>query len=195
MCGSALGRVAVADVQPATLPILVPIEHGGFSRRLGAWLIDTAILWAGLVVLTAVGFPSAFFGVVSRGGLVIFALPWLSTPIVGLGLIPLDLLGVVNGVFTKLGAGEFVVTALPGLYYVLLTGLKGGTVGKMAVGVVVINTDRRPPGLKSAILRETVGKLASTVPLLLGFMTIVWDPEKRAWHDKLAGTRVVKARR
>ena len=97
--------------------------------------------------------------------------------------------------FTKPGAAELVVIALPWLYYVLLTGLKGRTVGKMAVGVVVINTDRRPPGLKSAILRETVGKLASTVPLLLGFITIAWDPERRAWHDKLAGTTVVKARR
>jgi len=33
--------------------------------------------------------------------------------------------------------------------------------------------------------------LVSLLPLGLGFLWILFDPEKRAWHDRLSRTRVV----
>jgi uncharacterized RDD family membrane protein YckC len=32
----------------------------------------------------------------------------------------------------------------------------------------------------------------STILLGLGFLWIIWDPKKQGWHDKLAGTVVVR---
>jgi uncharacterized RDD family membrane protein YckC len=29
----------------------------------------------------------------------------------------------------------------------------------------------------------------------LGFLWIIWDPERQAWHDKIAGTVVVRVPR
>ena len=33
----------------------------------------------------------------------------------------------------------------------------------------------------------------STIPIFLGFFWMLWDPEKRTWHDKIAGAVVVPA--
>ena len=87
------------------------------------------------------------------------------------------------------------VFVFPALYYVLLTGLRGQTLGKMTLGIRVVGPDRRVPGLKYAALREVVGKFLSVNALFLGFLWISWDREKRGWHDMIAKTHVVKKSR
>ena len=80
------------------------------------------------------------------------------------------------------------------LYYWLLTGLRGQTVGKMAVGIKVVNAKGNTPGLGYAALREIPGKIVSTIGLFIGFFWVGLDPEKQGWHDKIAGTYVVSTR-
>ena len=46
-----------------------------------------------------------------------------------------------------------------------------------------------------AVLREIVGKFVSAIAFFLGFLWIGWDGRKQGWHDKIAGTHVVRARR
>jgi uncharacterized RDD family membrane protein YckC len=75
-----------------------------------------------------------------------------------------------------------------------MTGLKGQTVGKMAVGIKVVNRQGNMPGLGRAALREVVGKTISTVIIGVGFLWITWDSQKQGLHDKIADTFVVKAR-
>jgi len=90
-----------------------------------------------------------------------------------------------DGLFTYL---------LPGAYYVLLTGLRGQTIGKIAVGIRVVNVEGRPPGIWYAFLREIIGKLVSGLFCMLGYLWVIWDSEKQAWHDKIARTHVVRIR-
>ena len=100
------------------------------------------------------------------------------------------------------GVGSTIIGAITGepalgsllsiLYYVLLIGLKGQTLGKMALHIMVIDARGNAPGIWRAILREVIGKLVSTVVLLLGYLWIIWDREKRGWHDYIAGTWVVR---
>ncbi len=40
-----------------------------------------------------------------------------------------------------------------------------------------------------------LGYFASTIPLCLGFLWIAFDKRKQGWHDKLAGTVVIRAQR
>jgi len=40
-------------------------------------------------------------------------------------------------------------------------------------------------------LRRLGWSLLSLLPLGLGYLWIVFDPLRRAWHDRLSGTRVV----
>ena len=89
-------------------------------------------------------------------------------------------------------SGNFVVFIITPLYYVVLTGTRGQTLGKMALGIKVVNRNGDVPGLGYAALREVVGKFISFIALLLGFLSIAWDPKKQGWHDKIAGTWVIK---
>ncbi|MEK6734314.1 MAG: RDD family protein [Pseudomonadota bacterium] len=34
--------------------------------------------------------------------------------------------------------------------------------------------------------------ILSALPFFLGYLWIVFDPKKQGWHDKLAGTLVIK---
>jgi uncharacterized RDD family membrane protein YckC len=77
-------------------------------------------------------------------------------------------------------------------YWWLLTGLRGQTLGKMALGIQVVNREGNVPGLGRAFLREVVGKLLSAAVVYLGFLAIAWDRDKRGWHDRIAGTCVVR---
>ena len=91
--------------------------------------------------------------------------------------------------------GILVILLLPWLYYWLFTGLQGQTLGKKAVGIKVVDGQGDIPGLGRAALREVVGKVISSIPFFLGFFWIGWDSRKQGWHDKLAGTYVVRSRR
>ena len=77
-------------------------------------------------------------------------------------------------------------------YYVLFTGLRGQTPGKMAVGITVIDEWGNVPGLTRALIREIPGKFLSGIALGLGFVWVAWDEKKQGWHDKIAKTYVVR---
>ena len=103
--------------------------------------------------------------------------------------------GVV-GTIIDLVAGTAILGSLFSLlYYVLLTGLKGQTLGKMALSIQVVDSQGNPPGIWRAILRETIGKLISTIVMFLGFLWIIWDRHRRGWHDHIGGTYVVRKQR
>jgi uncharacterized RDD family membrane protein YckC len=110
-------------------------------------------------------------------------------------IIDYVIIAVISFILTLFayGPASMFVIFLVWLYYWLFTGLKGQTLGKMAVGIKVINAQGEKPGLGYAALREVLGKLISTVVLYLGFIWVAVDRQKQGWHDKIAGTYVVKA--
>ena len=81
------------------------------------------------------------------------------------------------------------------LYIVLSIRLlrKGMTAGKRLLGIQVVEKlSGNCPGLWRMIIRESVGKYASALVFGLGFFWAIWDKDGQAWHDKIAGTVVVK---
>ncbi|HUV47302.1 MAG TPA: RDD family protein [Candidatus Bathyarchaeia archaeon] len=77
-------------------------------------------------------------------------------------------------------------------YFVYFIGSKGQTLGKKALKIKVISINtHQPPGYSKAFIRECVGKVFSAV-FCLGYLWMLWDKEKQAWHDKLAKTIVIK---
>ena len=78
-------------------------------------------------------------------------------------------------------------------YFWLFTGLKGQTVGKMAVGIRVVKDDGTPPGVGYAFIREIIGKFISTLGFFIGFIWIIFDDDKKGWHDYIAQTYVIRA--
>ncbi len=79
---------------------------------------------------------------------------------------------------------------LNGGYVVVLTLAGGQTLGKMAFGVRVVDRVGCPVTTSIAVVRA-LGYLVSVLPLGLGVVWMFLDTDRRAWHDRLAGTRVL----
>ncbi len=81
---------------------------------------------------------------------------------------------------------------LSAAYFTLLpTHNQGQTLGKMAAGVAIVRDDGSPLTLGRAFSRW-LGYLLSGLTLCLGFACAAFTSRKRALHDYLAGTRVVR---
>jgi uncharacterized RDD family membrane protein YckC len=102
-------------------------------------------------------------------------------------------LSVVSFVFYFIFMGPFIALLISFLYHWLFIGLKGQTLGKMVLGIKVIDENGDIPGLGKAAMREVVGKFVSAITLYIGFLWIAWDKKKQGLHDKIAETYVVKA--
>ena len=77
------------------------------------------------------------------------------------------------------------------LYVVVWPPRFGATMGKLAVGYHIVDENGRHIGYGKAIAR-VLGQILSTLPLGLGYLWIGIDARKQGWHDKIAGTFVVR---
>lgn len=77
-------------------------------------------------------------------------------------------------------------------YFILPTGLKGQTMGKWVAGIIVVDEEGRVPGVGMAIPREMVGRAVAIAAMGLGLAWILGDKKRQGWHDKIAGTFVVR---
>ena len=75
-------------------------------------------------------------------------------------------------------------------YHVVLWATKGTTIGGIICGLKVVRLDDRPIDWSIAVVRA----LSAFLSLVggLGFIWVVFDDEKQSWHDKIAGTTIVK---
>jgi uncharacterized RDD family membrane protein YckC len=98
------------------------------------------------------------------------------------------------GRLPKIPLGGFLLL-LNGGYLVLFTAAGGQTIGKMATGIRVVPQDPAQ-GLRVPFATAVVRAAAYAVSLLpagLGFVPILFSPDGRALHDRLADTRVIRA--
>jgi len=88
-----------------------------------------------------------------------------------------------------------IFLALMVLYFILLEGLVGATLGKWALGLRVVRTDGEKPGLSRSAARNFL-RLVDGLPAfnILGVLLILRSPEKARFGDRVAGTRVVRVR-
>lgn len=68
---------------------------------------------------------------------------------------------------------------------------RGTTVGGVVLKLKVARLDGRPVTFAVALVRALAATF-SVVVLFLGFFWIAWDADKQGWHDKIAGTVVVR---
>ena len=80
------------------------------------------------------------------------------------------------------------------VYHVGFWTWKGTTPGGMICQLRVVRTDGRPLEFVESLVRGLTGIISLTVAGL-GFLWILRDPERQAWHDRVAGTYVVKVPR
>jgi uncharacterized RDD family membrane protein YckC len=77
-------------------------------------------------------------------------------------------------------------------YGAVLWKVRGSTIGGIIFGLRVVRLDDRPIDWGTAVVRALACFL-SLIVFGLGFIWVAFDPEKQSWHDKIAGTTVVRA--
>lgn len=145
--------------------IVVPGEPADFVVRAGGVLLDI-VIW--MVFRIATLLPIIVLDALPSG-VAASLLDWLLG--LAVGLLPL--------------VATIWLEAVP----------QGQTYGKHLLRIAVVDARTSEPGI--GLLRSVGRRLAmfvSALPLGLGFLWSLWDPERRTWHDLLTGTRVVRVR-
>jgi cytoskeletal protein CcmA (bactofilin family) len=103
----------------------------------------------------------------------------------------LDLFLIGTAVFLLPLIGPLLFVPLAVTYFVCMWTWKGTTVGGLIFGHKVVRTDGRELDFAVALVRSLLSIFSCLVGFL-GCMWAGWDREKQTWHDKIAGTVVVK---
>lgn len=93
------------------------------------------------------------------------------------------------------GPLDFLISwVLPAIAVVVFWSAKQATPGKMAIAARIVDAmTGGKPTTRQLIIRY-LGYFVATIPLFLGLFWVAFDPRKQGWHDKLAGTVVVRKR-
>jgi uncharacterized RDD family membrane protein YckC len=120
----------------------------------------------------------------------------LDTIVILLIAIPLTLLVYGRDLATAMEgntAADILISYVLPLFFVIgFWVARQATPGKMAFAARIVDacSGGKPSGVQWAI--RYVGYFVSTIPFLLGLIWVAFDPRKQGWHDKLAGTVVVR---
>ena len=94
------------------------------------------------------------------------------------------------------GIAMFFVLFL--VYEPTFIALKGQTLGKMAMRIMVVRADDgEVPGWGKAIGRWILPGLLSVIPVVGGllvlivYLSLLWDDRRQGWHDKMGTTVVI----
>lgn len=159
------GYVCTANVQKETRPA----EYAGFWVRLAAYMIDSVIVFAALLIVRLV-----FVGIESLIA---------DTPLGG-------------NILFHYTFKDIILYGFQILYFVLCTYFTGTTIGKRALSLRVVNANEGERlTILNVLYRETVGRFLSGIVLCVGYIMIGIDKEKRGLHDILCDTRVVYGKR
>ena len=83
---------------------------------------------------------------------------------------------------------------LPAIAVIILWIYKSATPGKMLTGLIIVDAKTgEKPSTRQFIVRY-LGYYVSIIPLSLGIIWVGIDKRKQGWHDKLAGTVVIKTK-
>jgi uncharacterized RDD family membrane protein YckC len=92
-----------------------------------------------------------------------------------------------------MGPADFLITwVLPAVACILFWITRQATPGKMAFSMRIVDAATGgAPSLWQAIVRY-IGYIVAFLPLGLGIFWVAFDRRKQGWHDKLAGTLVMR---
>jgi uncharacterized RDD family membrane protein YckC len=106
-------------------------------------------------------------------------------------MLALAIDAVIIGVAFHLLDSERLQLVALAAYGAIMWKLKGTTVGGIVCNLRVVRLDGREIDWSTSIVRA-LGCFLSLIILGLGFIWIAFDEGKQSWHDKLAGTAVVR---
>ncbi len=107
------------------------------------------------------------------------------------------LLGIVNGLVQE-ATNRWVAAAVGIVIAVIYTTYfigspSGQTVGMRAVGIRVVDATTGGRVDYGRCVTRYLVAILSGLALALGYLWMLWDPERQTWHDKASNTFVVPA--
>lgn len=143
------------------------VAYGGFWIRFLAVLIDGIILF---IADTILGYA---FGTAVRPTVV----------------NPAD----IGAALSRIGVSSAISFAVGFSYEVYFIGKMGATPGKMALGLKVVRPDGSAVDYPRAAGRY-FAKILSAIIIFIGYIMAGFDSQKRALHDMICDTRVIRIR-
>lgn len=110
------------------------------------------------------------------------------------------LYGIIYGVliFVIKDYGNFSPTqiffeyAIPFLVVMAFWKFKSSTPGKMIFGMRIVDSRTLGPVSSGRLVLRYLAYIISMIPIGLGFLWAAFDTKKQCWHDKIAGTVVIR---
>ena len=166
--------VAVATATAAPYPQLY---YAGFWLRFVAYLIDSVILTVGCGILVVIFIFATGFAAMLRN------LPENPPPEdFFTGAIILGILGFIAGML-----------AVAWIYYAWMeSSTAQGTVGKMALGLIVTDMQCRRVSFARASGRFWSRLITNLIPLWIGYIMAGFTAKKQALHDMIASCLVLR---
>ena len=155
------------DAQIATDSVVgSDVRYVGFWARTLAMIIDS--IWVCVLLAIVIG---AFFGQQYLTGAMVADDP-----------------AAVSG----MGPALLVQLILPAALIIAFWIWKSATPGKMLLSAEIVDAKTMGKPSTGQLIVRYIGYYISSFVFLLGFIWIAFDKRKQGWHDKIAGTLVVK---
>jgi uncharacterized RDD family membrane protein YckC len=145
------------------------VRYGGFWIRYVAVLVDSLIFSVLIVVVFAIG-------------LMLFPVDWANV-----GRSTADFIHLVE----LEGLVWLSALVFAAVYETLMIGRYAATLGKMACGLRVVTSDGGKVSYGRSLGRHFARHLSSFI-LGIGYIMAGFDDEKRAMHDRICDTRVIR---
>ncbi len=93
------------------------------------------------------------------------------------------------------GPADFLINWIfPAIAVLLFWIYRQATPGKMAIGAKIVDEKTGGKPSTGQLIGRYLGYYVSILPLMLGIIWVAFDARKQGFHDKLAGTLVVRSK-
>ena len=113
---------------------------------------------------------------------------------IGIGIVSGILSGLINASADPLDTSRSSLQTLIGvLYFCYFWSAQGGgqTLGMRVLNIKVVRTDGSALTILQAFIRY-IGLIVSVACIFIGVIWAAFDANKQGWHDKIAGTYVIR---
>jgi uncharacterized RDD family membrane protein YckC len=94
------------------------------------------------------------------------------------------------------GPADFLISwVMPAVAVIAFWLYKQATPGKMVISARVVDATTGNPLSTGQAIGRYFGYFVSAIPFGLGLVWVAFDSRKQGWHDKMAGTVVVRSKR
>lgn len=101
-------------------------------------------------------------------------------------------IAVFQAIFSRIIIDYIIQLALFSVVVIVFWNYKSATPGKMLLGFKIVDANTLEDITGEQSLKRFFSYFISMAPLCLGFFWVHFDKKRQAWHDKIAGTVVIK---